>query len=215
MFAAELSPAMRPQVDDLLDVDAPTTTVASFTKQMQRQPKPRPVTLDQSIRIERKPPKPKPAAAQAAPPAQRREAPPSRHYPKMRALLRDPDAVPYGSDPPHVPAPPPVPGTFFPAAREPRPQPAPADLDGLLATMAEGLLIGETADGHTEIRVTLKDEFFAGTELRIVLGEGGLVAELVPPDREVYWQLSGNVDELRERLTGRGLSVTDVKVSFP
>ncbi len=214
MFAAELAPPVRPPVDDLLEGEAKTTTVASFAKQMQRAPKPRGVSLNEPIRVDRRPQKRK---STAAPAPQRRApaAPTGRHYPKMRSLLRDPDSVPFGNRPPHEPAAPPVPGTFFPAAREPKPQPKPADLDGLLATMAEGLLIGETADGHTEIRVTLKDEFFAGTELRIVLGESGLVAELVPPDREIYWQLSGNVDDLRERLTSRGLSVTEVKVSFP
>ncbi|MEM7237432.1 MAG: hypothetical protein AAF501_06365 [Pseudomonadota bacterium] len=40
-------------------------------------------------------------------------------------------------------------------------------------------------------------------------------ALLVPPDRDVYWQLNGNIDELRERLTGRGLSVQDIQVADP
>lgn len=140
---------------------------------------------------------------------------PERRYPKMLSLLQDAADVPYGSAPQAEPAPPPVPGTFFPAPREPMERPAPADLDDLLATMAEGLLIGESPDGGTEVRVTLKDEFFAGTELRIRVGENGVSAELVPPDRDIYWQLNANIEELRERLSSRGLSVQELRVSEP
>lgn len=140
---------------------------------------------------------------------------PARRYPKMLSLLRDSSDVDYGSAPRAEPAPPPVPGTFFPAPREPMERPAPADLDDLLATMAEGLLIGDSPDGGTEVRVTLKDEFFAGTELRIRVGEAGVSAELVPPDRDIYWQLNANIEELRERLASRGLSVQELNVSEP
>jgi hypothetical protein len=147
-------------------------------------------------------------APSAAPPA-------GRHYPRMRALLQDPDAVPYGITPPTEPPPPPVPGTFFPAAPAPPERPRAADLDNLLLTMAEGLLIGEGPDGGTEVRVTLRDEFFAGTELRIGLGGGSITATLVPPDRPTYWALSGNVAELESRLLERGLRVQEVRVLEP
>lgn len=220
-------------------VDSPPPTIDRFTREMQQHPpaaagrhppasrltQDRTVGVDQSIRFERKPAMRRATPVPAAPPRARTSGPAApakpkskkipRRYPKMLALLSDPDHVPLGNEAP-VPEPmPAVPGTFFPAARPPRPQPAPADLDGLLATMAEGLLIGETPDGHTEVRVTLKDEFFAGTELRITLGAGSLSATLVPPDREIYWQLAGNIDALRERLTDRGLSVTEIKVADP
>jgi hypothetical protein len=140
--------------------------------------------------------------------------PPSseRAYPKMRALLQNPSVVPYGNA---APPPPPVPGTFFPAPREPIRKAEPADLDALLTTMADGLLIGEMPDGGTEVRVTLKDEFFAGTELRIAVGDGEVKATLVPPDREVYWTLNANVEALKERLEARGLKVTEVTVVEP
>jgi hypothetical protein len=147
------------------------------------------------------------------------EAGPARKYPKMRALLRNPEKVPHGSTPPSKPKPPPVPGTFIPASKREREKPvvdsAPGDLDEMLATMAEGLLIGEDATGHTEVRVTLRDEFFAGTELRITLGEDGVTAILVPPDRMTYMMLNGNVDDLRVRLESRGLRVSKVKVAEP
>lgn len=148
------------------------------------------------------------------------EAPsPARKYPKMRALLNNPEKVPYGSAAPAKPKPPPVPGTFIPASKKERPPPvvesAPGDLDEMLATMAEGLLIGEDATGHTEVRVTLRDEFFAGTELRITLGEDGISAILVPPDRMTYMTLNGNIDDLRLRLESRGLRVSKIKVSEP
>ncbi|MEQ8272883.1 MAG: hypothetical protein RMA76_19810 [Deltaproteobacteria bacterium] len=214
-------------------VDAPPPTADRFARELQQHPpmasrhaplgrlqRERSVGVDQSIRFERRaqqrratPVPSSPAKAKVAAKVASKKVP--RRYPKMLALLRDPDTVPMGNAAPEPEVQPPVPGTFFPAAKPPRPTPAPADLDGLLATMAEGLLIGETPEGETEVRVTLKDEFFAGTELRITLGAGKLKATLVPPDREIYWQLAGNVDALRDRLTGRGLSVTEITVADP
>jgi hypothetical protein len=147
------------------------------------------------------------------------EPPPSRRYQQMRALLKNPEKIPYGTAPISKPKPPPVPGTFIPAGkREKEPPPAPsspADLDQMLATMAEGLLIGEDANGHAEVRVTLRDEFFAGTELRIKMGEDGVSAILVPPDRSTYLTLNGNVDDLRIRLESRGLRVSQIRVAEP
>ncbi|MEL7367974.1 MAG: hypothetical protein AAFN74_03610 [Myxococcota bacterium] len=153
---------------------------------------------------------------------QTRSAPPPRpearrgrrKYPKMLALLKDQSvAARPGRIEPDTP--PPVPGTFFPAPREPMEQPEPTDLDRMLLTMAEGLLIGETEDGHTEVRVTLKDEFFAGTELRIISGDGKVKAVLVPPDRDIYWQLSSSIEDLKARLSGRGLDVEDIELLDP
>lgn len=138
-----------------------------------------------------------------------------RHYPKARALLADPDSVPYGIAPPTEPPAPPVPGTFFPMRPEPTGQPSALDLDRLLLTMAEGLLVGEDGDGGTEIRVTLRDEFFAGTELRISIADGRVHATLVPPDRDIYWQLNGHVGDLESRLSERGLRVQGIEVLEP
>lgn len=148
------------------------------------------------------------------------EPPATRRYRLMRSLLKNPEKIPYGSAPISKPKPPPVPGTFIPAGkqREKESGPlsaSPADLDEMLATMAEGLLIGEDASGHTEVRVTLRDEFFAGTELRIKLGDGGVSALLVPPDRSTYLTLNGNIDDLRIRLEARGLRVTQIRVAEP
>ena len=137
-----------------------------------------------------------------------------RQYPRMLALLKDSTVAERpGRLTPDLP--PPVPGTFFPAPREPMERPEPTDLDQMLATMAEGLLIGETPDGQTEVRVTLKDEFFAGTELRIAVGEGKVHAVLVPPSRDVYWQLNASLDGLKDRLTQRGLAVEDIELVEP
>jgi hypothetical protein len=142
-----------------------------------------------------------------------------RAYPMMRALLKSPDEVPYGVDPPRSRRAQPVPGTFFPTVRRDRDRPIapqdPADLDDLLATMAEGLLIGESPSGGTEVRVTLRDEFFAGTELRITMNDGRVRAVLVPPDRGTYLTLNGNIDDLRLRLEARGLRVEELRVAEP
>jgi hypothetical protein len=141
-----------------------------------------------------------------------------RRYPKMRALLKNPDRVPHGSLPPSRPKAPPVPGTFFPAPKKEKPRElasTPQDLDDMLVAMAEGLLIGEDASGHTEVRITLRDEFFAGTELRITAGEGKVSALLVPPDRSTYLELNGNIDDLRLRLEARGLRVEELRVAEP
>ena len=154
------------------------------------------------------------ARTEARPPLPSRLAGGRRRYPKMLALLKDQSVVRRPGQPVPV-TPPPVPGTFFPAPREPMEQPEVSDLDQMLLTMAEGLLIGETAEGHTEVRVTLKDEFFAGTELRIVTAEGKVRAVLVPPDREVYWQLSGRLDDLKTRLSDRGLDVEAIELVDP
>ncbi len=108
-----------------------------------------------------------------------------------------------------------MPGSFFPAAREPLPKAEPTDLDGLLSVMAEGLLIGEGPDGGSEVRVTLKDEFFAGTELRISINEGRIFASLYPPSRDIYFQLNGQSDALRLRLEERGLRVSSLEVMAP
>jgi len=135
----------------------------------------------------------------------------ARRYPLFWALLRNPEQAVQ----PKVKRPPPVPRTFFPAPRVPLERAAPEDLDTLLATMAEGLLIGESADGGTEVRVTLKDEFFAGTELWISVGGGEISATLVPPDRQVYWTLNAHAEELAERLGARGLRVAKVEIREP
>ena len=153
-------------------------------------------------------PGPRPRWGAPEPPAA-----PARHYPKMWALVDDHEAARAAAG---APSPPPVPGTFFPSATRPQGRPPPlADLDDMLSAMAEGLLVGETAEGHAEVRVTLRDEFFAGTELRLVWADEGLWAVLAPPDRETYWLLSGSQRELAARLTDRGLSLKGVEVREP
>ena len=137
---------------------------------------------------------------------------PVRRYPKMWALVDDREAARVAAG---VPPPPPVPGTFFPSATRMPERPQVSDLDDMLSAMAEGLLVGETADGHAEVRVTLRDEFFAGTELRLVSTDEGLTAALAPPDRETYWLLAGTQHELVARLTERGLRLKDIEVLKP
>lgn len=180
-------------------------------------------TLSKPIQVQRKTPKrkPKARAKSAAAPVRKRSArkiaqyQAPRRYPVLMGLLKN---APEGG-PRLERAGPPVPGTFFPASRDaPAPGTGKADptgLDGLLSTMAEGLLIGESGDGHAEVRITLRDEFFAGTELRLVLGERGVRAELHPPDRTTYWHLSGEMHALTDRLTERGLKVESIEVCEP
>lgn len=165
------------------------------------------------VRVDRRRPREKTAAPTGAPHSA--EKVPTRHYPKMRALLAQPERVPEGMDPLPEPRPPPVPGTFIPNPPPPPPRPEPGELDALLALMADGLFIGEGEGGSTEVRVTLRDEFFCGTELRIGLDDGQVSALLVPPTREIYWQLGGETHLLRDRLERRGLRVAELKVAEP
>ncbi len=161
------------------------------------------------------PARPRPPPRRRPPPVEPATAPP-RRYPMMLALLADPDSVPHGSAPPPVVAAPPVPGTFFPVSREPRtPDPDTPDVDAMLGTMAEGLYIGGDGRGLTEVVVTLRDDFFRGTELHVQVSEGRVGARLVPPDYDVYRQLSAELPRLRERLERRGLSVSAITVDVP
>lgn len=210
--ALKWEPSPEMMQDSLLNSPVPEVQVPAHIK----------AELEKPHRLKRRAPSVAPRtvadvrrAAKPASPRAPKGPEPVRHYPKMRALLEDPDSVPYGIEPPSAAARPPVPGTFFPTPRAGPARPAAVDLDGLLLTMAEGLLIGEGPSGGTEVRVTLKDEFFAGTELRIAVGEGAVKATLVPPDREVYWQLSGHISELEERLNGKGLKVRTIEVLEP
>lgn len=140
-------------------------------------------------------------------------APTRRRYPKMLALLSNPGAVPYGDAPPKPPA---VPGTFFPVkpAREAKIEEAP-DVDVLLQAMAEGLFVGGDSAGSSEIMITLRDEFFQGTQLRVGITEGGIEARLIPPDRGTYRHLCAELHRLESRLESRGLKVKKLRVEEP
>lgn len=160
---------------------------------------------DSALTLSRKPARP------SRPPRARAKAPPvdiAALYPKMLSLLRDPPPL---RPPPETP----VPGSFFPRAPTPPPGAPPADLDRLLSTMAEGLLIGETPEGGTELRLTLRDEFFSGTELRVASIEGKLQAELRPPDISTYYTLNAEIDALAARLRDKGLAVERLELRRP
>lgn len=162
---------------------------------------------------------------EAADPAERPRAPKASgpgisesvalNYPLMLSLLAHPEEVLSGPPPPASSERPAVPGTFIPRPPPPPPQPEPTELDRMLSLMADGLLVGEDEEGGTEVRVTLKDEFFAGTELRIRLSKGQVKAVLVPPSRIIYWQLGGELHQLRDRLEARGLRVAELELSDP
>ena len=159
---------------------------------------------------------PKPRAATPDP----RQSDPlhGRRYPKMLALLEDADQVPLGSEPLPEARPPPVPGTFFPTPRQPVREPAGEgpSVDDMLTAMAEGLLVGGDGQGSSEVVVTLRDEYFRGTELRVGFEEGGQVsARLLPPDRDTYRQLSSELHRLEARLLERGLRVGSLQVEEP
>lgn len=169
----------------------------------------------QEVRLQRKrppgaPPRPTP---QAPAPGPGPRNPPARHYPEFAAFMRE-----HGIEvEPVAASAPPVPGTFIPRPPPPPPRktPEPGELDRLLGLMADGLMIGEDAEGATEIRITLRDDYFAGTELRVSVEPGGLVARLFPPNRDVYRQLASEELALRLRLEERGLKVRAVEVTAP
>lgn len=138
-----------------------------------------------------------------------------REYPVMRGLLRDPEALPEGS--PDRPSS--VEARAFIRSSPPRPPPrekaSRAALDGMLEQMAEGLLVGGSGDALSEMRVTLRDEFFRGTELRIAVGLEGVTARFIPPDRDTYRHLSSELPRLRSHLADRGLKVGKLEVDEP
>ena len=139
-----------------------------------------------------------------------------REYPMMMSLLQDPP-VTGGEQVSDVPSSPPVPGTFFPTSskKELVPESGPPDMEGLLSTMAEGVLLGGSSDGSSHMMITLNDEYFRGTELRISMEVTGVKAHLIPPDYEVYRHLSSELPRLEQRLLARGLTVNEVSVLKP
>lgn len=166
--------------------------------------------------------------------------PVKREYPLMCALIKDPGQIPAieeraeaaaaierGEPDPRYAKNPmsrsePLPQSFI--RNSPRPQrreassARPGDprqhLDGMLEQMAEGLLVGGSSDQH-EMRVTLRDEFFRGTELQIMIAAEGVVARFVPPDRDTYRHLSSELHRLRAQLEERGLRVARLVVEEP
>jgi hypothetical protein len=139
---------------------------------------------------------------------------PERQYPAFLELIGEGrDSGDLSAALPVQP-PAPVPGTFFPAPRVPRER-SDRGVERMLATMAKGLSIGGDDDGRRDIWITLSDDHFAGTELRISNIHGQIHAEICPTDRDGYFALSSRVDELRDRLRSRGLSVAAVVVKKP
>lgn len=131
-----------------------------------------------------------------------------RRYPNMLALL---DVEVVTQRPPQ-----PMHRRVAPVAKAPDPpEGAPVELDRMLEIMAEGLLIGETQEGHTQVRITLKDDFFSGTELQMVSMDGWLKASLLPPDLSTYYELNARIDELKTRLVDKGLRVEDIELLRP
>lgn len=137
---------------------------------------------------------------------------PERTYPLARALLENPNEVPYGLDPKPAPE---VPGTFIPHRQPKRRLESMERADQLLEEMASTLLIGGDDRGTKEVRITLSDDFFQGTELRIAFVGGQLSAELSPPDLATFELLKREASRLREHLEARGLRVSSVEVKRP
>lgn len=133
---------------------------------------------------------------------------PVRDYPVLRGLVEDPGRF----LPVHSEDKAPVKAPVRPPPR--REEPASRKVDGLLEEMAVGLLVG--GDGQSsEMRVTLGEDFFGGTELRISRGPDGVTAILLPPDRDSYRLLSSELPRLRAQLEQRGLRVQKLKVEEP
>lgn len=153
--------------------------------------------------LPRDPSRPRPGGAGARP---------VRDYPVLRSLIQDPDAL-AGEERAASTA---VPRAFVRAgpAYE-RPASARPHMDDMLEEMAEGLLVGGDGAGMSEIRVTLGEEFFGGTELRIQRTAEGVTAILRPPDRDTYRILAGELPRLRVHLEERGLRVSNLRVEEP
>ena len=133
---------------------------------------------------------------------------PVRDYPVLRGLVEDAGRF----LPVHSEDKSPVKAPVRPPPR--REEPASKKVDGLLEEMADGLLVG--GDGQSsEMRVTLGEDFFGGTELRISRGPDGVTAILLPPDRDSYRLLSSELPRLRAQLEQRGLRVQKLKVEEP
>ncbi len=138
---------------------------------------------------------------------------PVRDYPVLRGLVHNPDAFAHDERAASTA----VPRAFVRAGavHEPRSGSARADMDDMLEEMAEGLLVGGDGAGMSEIRVTLGEEFFGGTELRIQRNADGVTAILRPPDRETYRVLAAELPRLRVHLEERGLRVSNLRVEEP
>jgi len=146
------------------------------------------------------------------PPRNNTQVRPVRDYPVARGLLRNPDASVIDERPLSAAVPRAFVRSGVPA--EPRSS-ARAEADGMLQEMAEGLLVGGDGAGNSEIRVTLGEEFFGGTELHIQHTPEGLIAILRPPDRETYRVLASELPRLRVQLEERGLRVSNLRVEEP
>lgn len=125
--------------------------------------------------------------------------------PKMRAFLEAEVASASGEE---AVAAPKGAATGDRAARVP---PAAPRLDRLLATMAEGVLVGSTGGVH----VRLQDAFFDGTELIIEIVDGAVVGILRPPTLATFRVLSEHRDALCRHLEGQGLRVSRFEVRKP
>jgi hypothetical protein len=90
-----------------------------------------------------------------------------------------------------------------------------ARADALVRDMADSLLVGSDASGSQEFRLVLADEFFGGTELRIVRSLDGIVAVFTPPDRDTWRLLSSEGPRLRAELEQKGLRVSRIEVVEP
>jgi hypothetical protein len=136
---------------------------------------------------------------------------PVRDYPVLRGLVRNPDAAAVEERPLSTT----TPRAFVRAGAVAEPRSARAEVDELLGEMAEGLLVGGDGAGTSEIRVTLGEEFFGGTELRIQRSADGVTAILRPPDRDTYRILAAELPRLRVHLEERGLRVSNLRVEEP
>jgi hypothetical protein len=139
---------------------------------------------------------------------------PAREYPRMKSLL---------SAPVEAAAPEPLERGSSTARTafvrggsktSERPQKR-GELDGMLEEMAQGLLVGGPGGQLSEMRVTLRDEFFRGTELIIAVAPEGVTARFLPPDRETYRNLSSELGRLRAHLEEKGLRVARLEVDEP
>ena len=90
-----------------------------------------------------------------------------------------------------------------------------ARADALVRDMADSLLVGSDASGAQEFRLVLGDDFFGGTELRIVRSLDGIVAVFTPPDRDTWRLLSSEGPRLRAELEQKGLRVARIEVVEP
>lgn len=90
-----------------------------------------------------------------------------------------------------------------------------AELAGLVDQVAERVLVGQRADGATEVRITLKGGDLAGTDVSLALRDGSLEVRIAPLTGAANDLLRGEAANLSRTLAERLGQHVVVEVSAP